>query len=184
MVALLAAGALGLHELRYRLAFGSTADEILERTGHGAVTGVGAVVGIMLLLALTRLLLGVASDGRGTGLRLRRLWPLASAGLLAIFAAQELVEGLLSGGHPSGLHGLVGHGGWIAVPLAVVLGGVVAGAAIVARHVASVVPPALRVPRPVLCRCSAVLLHSRDDLPPRRRREALPARRGPPLLNV
>ena len=136
-----------------------------------------------LLLALTRLLLGVASSG-GSGLRLRRLWPLASAGLLAIFTAQELVEGLRNGGHPAGVHGVVGHGGWIAVPLAIVLAGLVAGAAVVARRVGTVALGDLRAPRVAAHLLAVAPPARRDDVPPRRRPEALPPRRGPPLASV
>ncbi|MBA3301689.1 MAG: hypothetical protein H0T15_07440, partial [Thermoleophilaceae bacterium] len=42
--------------------------------------------------------------------------------LLAIYTSQELVEGLLSPGHPAGIAGVIGHGGWIAIALALPLG--------------------------------------------------------------
>jgi hypothetical protein len=37
---------------------------------------------------------------------------------LAIYGAQELLEGLLAAGHPAGVEGVFGHGGWAAAPLA------------------------------------------------------------------
>jgi len=45
---------------------------------------------------------------------------------MAIYVGQELVEGLLASGHPGGLHGVFGHGGWIAVPTAVAIGSLIA----------------------------------------------------------
>jgi hypothetical protein len=42
--------------------------------------------------------------------------------LLVAFCAQELGEGALSASHPDGLQALLGHGGAIVLPLAVVLG--------------------------------------------------------------
>jgi hypothetical protein len=46
--------------------------------------------------------------------------------LILIYAAQELSEGLLSSGHPGGLAGVFGEGGWWAVPIAIVLGAAIA----------------------------------------------------------
>jgi hypothetical protein len=49
------------------------------------------------------------------------LWLLVFLTLVMVYAAQELAEGLLASGHPSGLAGVFGHGGWIAVVLALVV---------------------------------------------------------------
>jgi hypothetical protein len=46
--------------------------------------------------------------------------------LVAIYAAQELLEGLLSTGHPDGLAGVFGGGGWWSVPIAVAFGAAIA----------------------------------------------------------
>jgi len=60
--------------------------------------------------------------------------------LFALYAVQESLEGLLESGHPVGLAGVLGHGGWVAVPLALLLGLVVAlllrGRAAIVGHVA------------------------------------------------
>jgi len=40
------------------------------------------------------------------------------AALGALFCAQELLEGMLAAGHPSGLEGVIAHGGWTAVVFA------------------------------------------------------------------
>jgi hypothetical protein len=57
---------------------------------------------------------------------LRRAWAAASAGLIALYCLQESVEGLLERGHPAGLAGVFGGGGWLAIPLAIVIGLVIA----------------------------------------------------------
>src|ERR1019366_4753159 len=46
---------------------------------------------------------------------------LAWAGLVAIYATQELLEELLASGHPGGVAGVFGHGGWWAVPVAAIV---------------------------------------------------------------
>jgi hypothetical protein len=66
--------------------------------------------------------------------RLCNLWLIATGGLLATFACQELVQGALHPDHPFGVHGLLGHGGWTVVPLALLLGGFVAIAVGVVRE--------------------------------------------------
>jgi hypothetical protein len=121
---LLAVGALGLHQLRYTLAYGGRADRALHAQGHAYLGPVTAAAVAALILALAVGLHRVAAGDRaeGAGRRLGRLWPVASGALLAIYAAQESVEGALAPGHPGGLAALVGHGGWIAAPLAAALG--------------------------------------------------------------
>lgn len=133
VAALMAVGALVVHQLRYLIAFGDQAPHQLATEGHGylgsVVLAVGLLAAVALGLFLRRLLLawgsGVSAQARTSGLR---LWLAASLGLLAIFVGQELLEGLLASGHPVGLHGVFGHGGWTAIPLAVAIGGLVAAA--------------------------------------------------------
>ena len=57
-----------------------------------------------------------------------RLALLIGASLLALYSCQELLEGMLSTGHPGGFEGVFGDGGWWAVPLAFACGTVVAAA--------------------------------------------------------
>jgi hypothetical protein len=47
------------------------------------------------------------------------LWLTCSACLVAIFICQEFLEGLFAAGHPTGLVGIFGYGGWWAIPAAV-----------------------------------------------------------------
>jgi hypothetical protein len=46
--------------------------------------------------------------------------------LVAIYVSQEFLEGLFATGHPAGLAGIFGYGGWWSVPAAVCVGLVLA----------------------------------------------------------
>jgi hypothetical protein len=122
--ALLAAGALGLHQLRYAFGYGAGAEDALRAQGHaylGPVTAVVLVATIIALaMALHRVASGAAAASRGQ--RLLRLWAGAAGALLTIFAVQESIEGIVAAGHPGGLGALVDHGGWTALPLAAAIG--------------------------------------------------------------
>src|SRR6202011_2666918 len=54
------------------------------------------------------------------------LWLVCSAALLTIYVAQELLEGWFSSGHAAGLAGVLGYGGWWAIPAALCVGLVLA----------------------------------------------------------
>lgn len=136
VTALLLVGALAVHELRYLIAFGGDSGEALAHHGHGYLTFVTPLIGLLSALALGQLLARVAaarSAASGAGVRVRRLWPVASVALLSIYASQELLEGILAPGHPAGWAGVFAGGGWVAVPLAVAFGAIVALALRVAR---------------------------------------------------
>jgi len=129
VAAVFLAALLGVHQLRYLIAFGGDAGAVLSRHGHGyldvatfAVAGLGA-------LACARLLIRVAAGGpqaSPTRTRCARAWPAAAAGLLLVYTGQELLEGALSAGHPDWWTGVFWHGGWVAIPLACCFGAVVA----------------------------------------------------------
>jgi hypothetical protein len=110
-----------------------------------------------------------------------RLALLIAASLLALYSCQELLEGMLSNGHPEGFNGVFGDGGWWAVPLSLLCGLAIAaalrGAPAAIRWVAS------RRRRPTIS-------HERLAAAPRPRRLTLPrlvplagaaAGRAPPL---
>jgi hypothetical protein len=126
--ALLGAGALALHELRYLIAYAGDAGRALDEQGHGYLGTVAALVAVAVVASVATLV-GELVRGRGPAAR-QRSWRLrwlgASGALLVIYAAQELAEGMLASGHPEGLAGVAGHGGWVAVALAAVLGAAVA----------------------------------------------------------
>jgi hypothetical protein len=177
--ALLAAGALALHQLRYMLAYGHDAGHALREQGHAYLAPVTAVVVTIVVIALATGLhhLAAAAPAR-PGRRLPWLWPWATGALLAVFAAQESIEGALTPGHPGGLAALVGHGGWVAVPLAAAIGLVVA---LMLRGVPPVTyPVARRLARAAVPRAPLVL--PVRPAPPLRRYPALAtaAGRAPP----
>jgi hypothetical protein len=127
---LLPAGALLVHQLRYWLTYGSQTSNELGAQGH---VYLGSLVPwIVMLLAgalgwfLTRL--ARASRFGSDGVKARpflRLWATTGSGLVGIYALQEFFEGLFAEGHPTGLAGIFGHGGWWAVPTAAAVAGVI-----------------------------------------------------------
>ena len=127
--AVLLAALLGVHQLRYLLAFGGEAGNALARHGHGYMAWVTPAVAALGTLAVARLLVR-AAGGTGPGgtmsHRITRLWPAAAAALFGLYTAQELLEGWLAQGHPASWAGVFGGGGWIALPLAVAFGAVIA----------------------------------------------------------
>jgi hypothetical protein len=125
--ALLGLGALALHQLRYLLAFGPASGEALHREGHGYLAQtIPILVALAAAVIAATLLLGALRGGR----RAARsgVWSafFYAGALLAVFATQELAEGALAPGHPAGIAGLVSGGAWVAAPLALALGAVVA----------------------------------------------------------
>jgi len=157
--ALLGAGALALHDLRYLIAYGGDAGRALDEQRHGYLGTVAALVAVAVVAAVAALVAGLVR-GRGPATRPRSWrvrWPAASGALLVVYAAQELAEGVLASGHPEGLAGVAGHGGWVAVALAAVLGAVVAtllrGAEVaLERFGGAARAPRLRPPRTALPR--------------------------------
>jgi hypothetical protein len=126
------AAAFAVHQLRYLLTYGDAAGAALQRQGHAYVHSL--VPWIVLLLALA---VGAFLSGLGRALvkqtsvtrysfSLLGLWILCSASLVAIYASQESLEGLLATGHPGGLAGVFGNGGWWAIPAALCVGFVLA----------------------------------------------------------
>jgi hypothetical protein len=131
-VALLPPAAFAVHQLRYLLAFGGGAGVELQRTGHSylhslvpwIVLLVGVAAGVFLV-ALGRACAGQRSLPR-FAVSFAGLWLACSVCLVAIFGCQEFLEGLFATGHPAGLAGIFGYGGWWAVPVAVCIGFVLA----------------------------------------------------------
>jgi hypothetical protein len=133
--ALMPAASLTVHQLRFQLAFGAGADGKLASEGHqylGAVTMLAAmlvaIAAGVFLAALARAWRGAPgrparSAARGS---FGRIALVAAASLLAIYCAQESIEGILFSGHPGGVAGVFGAGGLLAVPLSVALGLLVA----------------------------------------------------------
>lgn len=122
MAALMGAGTFAVHQLRFALTYDHAAGSAQPLGGHGYLAALGPVVAGLLVLALAAALARVARGTVEPAPRFRRLWAGASASLFAIYCAQESIEGLLSAGHPGGVPGMLGHGGWVAAPLALTVG--------------------------------------------------------------
>jgi hypothetical protein len=180
---LLPASALLVHQLRYWLTYGPRASNELADQGHAYL---GSVVPWLAMLAaagfglfLTRVVRARRTGRDGVTTRpFRTLWLSTSAGLVAIYALQETLEGLLATGHPGGLAGVFGHGGWWSVPAALAVG---LGVACLLRIGASLVRLAAgRQPHP---RLRTVSPRPRIATPLRRRPlAAAAAGRAPPRL--
>ncbi len=177
LAALLAAGALAVHELRYALAYGEHAGREASAQGHAYLTVLMPVVVLAALFAAAQALLrfagGPANGDRGR--RFTRLWLGCTVVLVAAYCGQELIEGWMAAGHPAGVAGVLEHGGWIALVCAPFVGGLVAlavrGAAAASEPRASAAAPAVASPAPVF-------QPSPDPL------ARFLAARGPPLTSV
>lgn len=181
---LLPAGAFVVHQLRYWLAYGPHAEAQLQAQGHSYLDSFAPWLVLLLCLAAGSFLARVA-QAAATGRAGRRgrsfgaIWASSSAMLVAVYAVQEFLEGLVAAGHPGGVHGIVGHGGWWAGVLAVAVGAVIA---LVLRFASVVVEAAARRfrPRRVAAGAAAVLRAAAGT--PRPRPLALAhAGRAPPL---
>jgi hypothetical protein len=131
--ALIAVGALGVHDLRYLLAYKGQTSQELALQGHSYLKLVMPLVGGLLVLSAAafaaRLMraYAVGEDGEPRLLpSTRRMWLLASALLIAVYGTQEWLEGLLAEGHAGGISAPFSHGGWLALPLALVIGFLIA----------------------------------------------------------
>lgn len=126
------AAAFAVHQLRYLLAYGSGAGAQLQRSGHSYLHSVVPWIVLLVALACGGFLaaLGRAVAGHRSMPRfcasLLGLWLACAACLVAIFAAQEFLEGLFATGHPAGLAGIFGFGGWWSIPAALCVGLVLA----------------------------------------------------------
>lgn len=165
------AGVLGVHELRYRIAFGGQADATLAHHGHGYLTALTPLLALLVAVALGQVLVRAAAarpTAPTAGVRVRRLWPASSVALLGVYIGQELLEGLLAPGHPSGWAAVLGGDGWVVVPLALALGALVVLALRGARLAES--SSAARIPGCLLTRPLPAV--------PRRRNTAVVVLRG------
>ena len=142
--ALLGPAALAVHELRYLAGWGDDAEHALASHGHSYLGVATPLILLSLAVGVSAFLARLARGGEapaGQSAGIWRLWLSASAALLAIYVSQELVEGAFAPGHPEGLAGAFGNGGWIALPLATLFGALVTlllrGAEAVLAHAAA-----------------------------------------------
>jgi hypothetical protein len=151
LASILALGAFGLHQLRYLIAAGGSA----SAEGHRYMADLLPPLAVLVLAAiLATLLRGTEGASPSRAPLARRITVFAGA-LLAIYAGQELIEGLMAGGHSVGLTALLANGGWVALPLAVSIGAL---AALLARALESVerVIALVHAERPLRARAPAI----------------------------
>ncbi len=138
---LIPAASFAVHQLRYTLAYGGRANAELAAQGHsylGSLTPWFVFtlgIGLALFLRRTANALRTGDAGVFTRLSSATIWLVTWIGLIAIYATQELLEELLASGHPAGVGGVLGHGGFWAVPVAAVVAGIVTLCLRVARSV-------------------------------------------------
>lgn len=126
-LALLPLAAVGLHQLRYKLAYGGHAGHELGVEGHAYLNSLTPALVLAAALVAAELLTRFARAWRRDGDLPGRppvfvLGLAIAAALVLIYAGQELLEGLLASGHPAGFIGVFGGGGWWAGPLALAFG--------------------------------------------------------------
>jgi hypothetical protein len=195
--ALMPAAVLTVHQARFVLAFGGSSGEELEKEGHQYLSALAAPIAMSVAIVVGLFFARLASawrDGAGEGdarhgaasdpaswRGFLRLALLIASSLLVLYSCQELLEGMLSNGHPEGFNGVFGDGGWWAVPLSLVCGVAIAAALRGARAAIRWVVSRRRRP---------TTSHERPAAAPRPRRLALPrlvplagaaAGRAPPL---
>jgi hypothetical protein len=141
--ALMPAAVLTVHQLRYLLAFGGGTGQELEKEGHQYLSALAAPIAMSVAILVGLFVARLASAWREGGERTSgsaagarpsawrgflRLALTTGGALLAIYSCQELLEGMLSSGHPGGFAGIFGDGGWWSVPLSLACGFVIAAA--------------------------------------------------------
>lgn len=118
------AAAFAVHQLRYALAYGPNAKAELAAQGHTYLHSlvpwlvITLAVGLAAFIRRTARALRTGETGTFTRRSTAILWAATAAGLVAIYAVQESFEEFFVSGHPSGVGGVFGHGGWWAVPVA------------------------------------------------------------------
>ncbi len=128
-MALLALGALAVHQARYGLAIAAGAHEAGGGHRHAYLELLApALVGATLAAVCLSLVAAAVRRRRPRsrlGLGVTERAALYAAGLVAVYVVQELFESLIAG-HPGALATAFGTGSWLIVPLAMAFGAVAA----------------------------------------------------------
>jgi len=138
-IALLATGLIIVHELRYVAAYGQNAGEALAEQGHSYMPWAESLALVLLAISLVRFCASLLKARSGEIPEERppsfgRLWLGASSSLAAAYTLQEGFEGTFAPGHPAGLIGVFGHGGWSALIFSLLVGAVIALLTRLAHH--------------------------------------------------
>ncbi|HEU4658476.1 MAG TPA: hypothetical protein VFR97_13165 [Capillimicrobium sp.] len=175
-------GVVAVHQGRFL--FASEAHEHELAPVHGYLPWMTAAAAALLFVLMVQLVASLERPDRGA-LRLPSgwvLWGVATTALLSAFVAQETVETALVHGHLPVFAELMAGSGWVAAPLSLVVGGLVAlllrGAAKVVRWVCSGRRPQRRRRLPLVVVVAEVRCAPRGSLIARRL-----AGRAPPVLS-
>ena len=131
-LALIAGGALVVHNSRYAAEHGTAWREALAEQGHAYLTLLLPVAGLALVagVAMWAGTVRRARSGRRAGApsrpSFRATWLVSTLALVAIYCGQEALEGVLAHGHADGIGGVFGAGGWSALLLAAGVGALIA----------------------------------------------------------
>ena len=152
LLALIGAGSMLVHELRFVAGYGSNYRDALAEQGHSYMTSLEAVVFVLVVLAAVRFAIALVTAGRGVVTEtpvpsFRRLWASASVSLALIYTVQEGLEGAFALGHPSGIVGIYGHSGWTALFFSLVVGAFIALITRLAHEALELVAARARPPR-------------------------------------
>lgn len=149
-----------MHEGRYLAGYGGGAHAAEAEQGHGYLAeAVIPAVQVLVALSVGALVLAFVRAMRGRAIEPRpapfnRAWVRATLALQGVYTTQELAEGWLASGHPPGIDGVLGHGGWTAYAIAVGAGALVAlllrGAAAAVRWAANRPARPAAAPPPLL----------------------------------
>ena len=119
LASILAVGAFALHQVRYLVASGAASSA--AHSAHGYMTDLMAPIAVLVLAAALATLIRGTEGAAPVRAPLGRRSAVFAGALLAIYVGQESLETMLTVGHPA-LPAMLGAGGWIAVPLAALIG--------------------------------------------------------------
>jgi hypothetical protein len=120
LAAILVVGVFVLHQLRYLLTVGSSAE--LAQAGHRYMADLLPLIAMLVLAAAVATLIRGTEGGSPARTPLVRRIGVFAAALLAIYVVQESLEGVVAAGHPAGPAAVLANGGWLALPLALGIG--------------------------------------------------------------
>jgi len=123
-VTVVAAGTIAVHQLRYLVGYAGDASQALHDQGHAYMAGLLPVLALLAGLTVVGTIAGGLAGTRSMAVsRSPAIRVLLYAGaILVAFGTQELLEGIAFAGHPSGLAAVAANGGFVAIPLALVVG--------------------------------------------------------------
>jgi hypothetical protein len=184
-VALLTFGSIIVHELRYVVAYGEDARAALAEQGHSYMPFVQSLAVVLLAVVLARFCVSLLRARSGVLAEehpppFARLWLASSASLAGVYTLQEGFEGQFAPGHPGGLIGVFGHGGWTALIFSLLIGAAIAALTRLAHHALELVaagaapsslgrsapPPAPRAWAPRARRVDVLAWHLAGRAPP------------------